>query len=121
MKLTRKIKLATVGVISATLVMAPAAFAVVPVVGGASSVASILGDCKLAYTAATGDSFSYASSSSGQGQKDMEAGKNDFSFSDSPHLTSQSGIAINKNEIQQVGYIIKTKKQTKTLHCTIAH
>jgi phosphate transport system substrate-binding protein len=59
-----------------------------------------MGDCKVAYSKANGDdSFAYASASSGQGQKDMESGKNDFSFSDSPHLTSQSGKPIPTNEI----------------------
>jgi len=76
------------------------------VVGGASSVASIMGDCKVAYSKANGDdSFAYASASSGQGQKDMESGKNDFSFSDSPHLTSQSGKPIPANEIHVPAFV----------------
>ena len=100
MKLTRNTKLALAGASALALALTPAAYAgSTLVVGGASSVASIVGDCKVAYTAATGDSFAYASSSSGQGQKDMESAKNDFSFSDSAHLTSQSGTAIPASEI----------------------
>ena len=100
MKLTRKTKLALASASALALALTPAAYAgSTLVVGGASSVASIVGDCKVAYTAATGDSFAYASSSSGQGQKDMESAKNDFSFSDSAHLTSQSGTAIPASEI----------------------
>jgi len=100
MKLSRSLATATAIVSAVVLAFAPSAQAATTlVVGGASSVASIVGKCKTAYTAATGDSFAYASSSSGQGQKDMESGKNDFSFSDSAHLTSQSGTAIPASEI----------------------
>ena len=100
MKLNRTLA-AVVSVASAVvLAFAPNAQAASTlVVGGASSVASIVGDCKVAYTAATGDSFAYASSSSGQGQKDMETGKNDFSFSDSAHTSSQSGSPVPASEI----------------------
>ena len=100
MKLTRNTKLALAGASALALALTPAAYAgSTLVVGGASSVASIVGDCKVAYTAATGDSFAYASNGSGQGQKDIETGKNDFSFSDSAHLPSPSGTAINASEI----------------------
>ena len=95
MKLSRSLATATAIVSAVVLAFAPTAQAATTlVVGGASSAATIVGKCKTAYTAATGDSFAYASSSSGQGQKDMESAKNDFSFSDSAHLTSQSGTAI---------------------------
>jgi phosphate transport system substrate-binding protein len=98
MKLKNKVIAATTAAL--TLVITPSAFAGTTLnVGGASSVASVVGDCKAAYSSATGDSFAYASSSSGQGQKDMESGKNDFSFSDSAHLTSQSGSPIPSSEI----------------------
>jgi phosphate transport system substrate-binding protein len=100
MKLNKSGKLVATGAAVLALIMAPAAHAGSTLnVGGASSVASVVGDCKVAYNSATGDSFAYASSSSGQGQKDIETGKNDFSFSDSAHLTSQSGTAINASEI----------------------
>lgn len=100
MKLSRSLATATAIVSAVVLAFAPSAQAATTlVVGGASSVATIVGKCKVAYTAATGDSFAYASSSSGQGQKDMESAKNDFSFSDSAHLTSQSGTAIPASEI----------------------
>jgi len=100
MKLSRSLATATAIVSAVVLAFAPTAQAATTlVVGGASSVATIVGKCKTAYTAATGDSFAYASSSSGQGQKDMESAKNDFSFSDSAHLTSQSGTAIPASEI----------------------
>jgi len=108
MKLTRKSKLALAGLTAVTLSLTSVANAknVTLVVGGASSVASIMGQCKAAYTSANdGDSFAYASSSSGQGQKDMEAEKNDFSYSDSPHLTSQSGKPIPANEIHVPGFV----------------
>jgi phosphate transport system substrate-binding protein len=99
-KLNKTSKLVAIGAATIALVLAPAAHAGTTLnVGGASSVASVIGDCKVAYNSASGDSFSYASSSSGQGQKDMESGKNDFAFSDSAHLTSQSGTAINSSEI----------------------
>ena len=108
MKLTRKSKLALAGITAVTLSLTSVANAknVTLVVGGASSVASIMGQCKAAYTTANaGDSFAYASSSSGQGQKDMEAGKNDISFSDSPHTTSQSGKPIPANEIHVPAFV----------------
>ena len=100
MKLSRSLAAVTAVASAVVLAFVPAAQAATTlVVGGASSVATIVGDCKVAYTAKTGDSFAYASSSSGQGQKDMESAKNDFSYSDSAHLTSQSGTAIPASEI----------------------
>ena len=100
MKLSRSLATVTAVASAAVIAFVPSAQAASTlVVGGASSVATIVGDCKVAYTAKSGDSFAYASSSSGQGQKDMESGKNDFSFSDSAHLTSQSGTAIPASEI----------------------
>ena len=100
MKLSRSLAAVTAVASAAVIAFVPSAQAASTlVVGGASSVATIVGDCKVAYTAKTGDSFAYASSSSGQGQKDMESGKNDFSYSDSAHLTSQSGTAIPASEI----------------------
>ena len=100
MKLSRSLAAVTAVASAVVLAFVPAAQAATTlVVGGASSVATIVGDCKVAYTAKTGDSFAYASSSSGQGQKDMESAKNDFSYSDSAHLTSQSGTPIPASEI----------------------
>ena len=102
MKLGKKVKLVIAGAAALTLSLTSIANAknFTFAVGGASSVASLMGDCKVAYSAANeGDSFAYASSSSGQGQKDMESGKNDFAFSDSPHTTSQSGKPIPATEI----------------------
>lgn len=101
MKLSRSLVTATAIISAVVLAVAPTAQAASQtlVVGGASSVATIIGKCKNAYTEATKDSFAYASSSSGTGQKDMESGKNDFSFSDSAHTTSQSGTPINASEI----------------------
>jgi phosphate transport system substrate-binding protein len=100
MKLSRSLAAVTAVASAVVLAFVPAAQAATTlVVGGASSVATIVGDCKVAYTAKTGDSFAYASSSSGQGQKDMESGKNDYAYSDSAHLTSQSGTAIPATEI----------------------
>jgi phosphate transport system substrate-binding protein len=100
MKLSRSFASVTAIVSAVVLAFAPSAQAATTlVVGGASSVATIVGDCKVEYTKKTGDSFAYASASSGQGQKDMESAKNDFSFSDSAHLTSQSGTAIPASEI----------------------
>ena len=102
MKLTRNGKLAVAVATAITLSITSVANAKGTTlnVGGASSVASVIGQCKTAYSAANdGDSFSYASTGSGQGLKDMETGKNDFSFSDSPHVKSQSGSPIPANEI----------------------
>jgi phosphate transport system substrate-binding protein len=102
MKLSSKTKLVVATSVAALLALIPSANAknMTFSVGGASSVASLMGDCKVAYSAANeGDSFAYASSSSGQGQKDMEAGKVDFAFSDSPHTTSQSGKPVPATEI----------------------
>ena len=108
MKLANKAKIVIAAAAALTLSLTGVATAanLTFVVGGASSVASIMGDCKVAYSKANGDdSFAYASSSSGQGQKDMESGKNDFSFSDSPHLTSQSGKPIPANEIHVPAFV----------------
>ena len=108
MKLTRNAKFALAGLTAIALSLTSVANAknITLNVGGASSIASIMGQCKAAYTSANdGDSFAYASSSSGQGQKDMEAEKNDISFSDSPHVTSQSGKPIPTNEIHVPAFV----------------
>ena len=102
MKLGNKAKVLFAGTAAVVLSLTSVANAknITMVVGGATSVASIIGYCKVAYDKATdGDAFSYASVGSGQGQKDIETGKNDFSFSDSPHTSSQSGSPIPANEI----------------------
>ena len=99
MKISRPVALAVASASALVLAFVPVAQAATLAVGGASSVATVVADCKTAYTAATGDSYAYASSSSGQGQKDMENAKIDFAFSDSAHLTSQSGTAVPASEI----------------------
>ena len=107
MKLSRSFARVTAVVSALVLAFVPAAQAAnqTLVVGGASSVSSILGKCKNAYTESTKDSFAYASSSSGTGQRDMESGKNDISFSDSAHTTSQSGTPINASEIHIPAFV----------------
>ena len=105
MKISRPVALAVASASAFVLAFVPAAQAATLAVGGASSVATVVADCKTAYTAATGDSYAYASSSSGQGQKDMENKKIDFAFSDSAHLTSQSGTAIDASEIHVPAWV----------------
>ena len=128
MKITRPVALAVASASAIVLAFVPAAQAASLVVGGASSVATVVADCKTEYTAKTGDSFAYASSSSGQGQKDMETGKDDFAFSDSAHLTSQSGTAIPASEIHVpawvwpigVMYNLNTKQQVAISYQNVA-
>ncbi|MSZ62174.1 MAG: hypothetical protein F2647_03735, partial [Actinobacteria bacterium] len=100
MKVSRLIKSTVVVVSALSIAIAPNAFAGTTLAaGGATSVTNLVQACKSFYNTDTGDSFPYNSVGSGQGQKDLEGKKIDFAFSDSTHLKSQSGIAIDTNEI----------------------
>jgi len=100
MKLSRSFTAVVAVASAAVLAFAPSAQAATTLTAsGASSVLNAVNDCRAAYTAATGDSFAYPAGGSTQGKKDMEGGKVDFAFSDSPHLTSKSGLAIPASEI----------------------
>jgi phosphate transport system substrate-binding protein len=100
MKVSKFTKSALVAVAALSIAIAPSAFAGTTLAaGGATSVTNLVQACKSFYNTDTGDSFPYNSVGSGQGQKDLEGKKIDFAFSDSTHLKSQSGIAIDPSEI----------------------
>ncbi len=106
MKVSKILKLSFVAVTATSIALAPHAFAATTITGsGATSVGNIISNCKASYTNDSGDTFNYGLGGSGQGQKDMEAGKVDMAFSDSKHLTSQSGAPINSSEIHIPSFV----------------
>ena len=106
MKISKLARVSLIAVTAASVALAPSAFAASTITGsGATSVGNIISNCKTYYATDTGDTFNYGLGGSGQGQKDMEAGKVDMAFSDSKHLTSQSGTAINSSEIHIPAFV----------------
>ncbi len=87
MKLSRSLKIATVGAFAAALAIAPIANAAVLKAAGATSVSGLIDACKAEYQAPTGDSFDYPGGGSGAGKTAMQNKTVDFAFSDSVHAT----------------------------------
>lgn len=69
-------------------VTAPSAFAVDFKGAGASSVNNFIAACKNSYQTATGDSFVYTGTGSGDGKKAMDNKTHDFAFSDSANTNA---------------------------------
>ena len=105
MKLSRSLTLVTAAASAAVLAFVPSAQAAATtlVVGGASSVKSVVNACIPTLPATV--SFAYDSQSSGTGQSNLETGKYDYAYSDGAHTTSQSGTAINASEIHIPAYV----------------
>ncbi|MEI8223262.1 MAG: substrate-binding domain-containing protein [Actinomycetes bacterium] len=129
MKLSRPLALVVAGAASFALAIVPSAHAATTLlVSGASSVAGIVGDCKTDYTKTTGDSFTYASSSSGGGKGDLETKKVDFAFSDSAYTAPQVGGTIPASLLHiptfvwpvGVMYNLNTTKQISLSPVTVA-
>ena len=88
-------KAAAAGAVAALLIAQPA-MADVALTGGGSSFASPLFDaCKADFaTANKGLSVNYASSSSGTGRNNSDAGIGDFNFSDTPHTAATKKATV---------------------------
>lgn len=85
MKITKSLKIAVVA-ISITLFATQSAFAAVNLTGAGSTFAiPLLDACKAGYTAATGNTITYAGGGSGAGRAASDKGIGDFNISDTPH------------------------------------
>ncbi|MEI6671057.1 MAG: substrate-binding domain-containing protein [Actinomycetes bacterium] len=95
MKVSMFKKAAAAGAVAALLIAQPA-MADVALTGGGSSFASPLFDaCKADFaTANKGLSVNYASSSSGTGRNNSDAGIGDFNFSDTPHTAATKKATV---------------------------
>ena len=95
MKVSTFKKAAAAGAVAALLISQPA-MADVALTGGGSSFASPLFDaCKADFaTANKGLSVNYASSSSGTGRNNSDAGIGDFNFSDTPHTAATKKATV---------------------------
>lgn len=95
MKVSTFKKAAAAGAVAALLIAQPA-MADVALTGGGSSFASPLFDaCKADFaTANKGLSVNYASSSSGTGRNNSDAGIGDFNFSDTPHTAATKKATV---------------------------
>jgi phosphate transport system substrate-binding protein len=95
MKVSKFKKAAAAGAVAALLIAQPA-MADVALTGGGSSFASPLFDaCKADFaTANKGLSVNYASSSSGTGRNNSDAGIGDFNFSDTPHTATTKKATV---------------------------
>ena len=95
MKVSTFKKAAAAGAVAALLIAQPA-MADVALTGGGSSFASPLFDaCKADFASANkGLSVNYASSSSGTGRNNSDAGINDFNFSDTAHTAASKKATV---------------------------
>ena len=95
MKLSTIKKALAAGAVAGLLIAQPA-MADVALTGGGSSFASPLFDaCKADFAAANkGLSVNYASSSSGTGRNNSDAGIGDFNFSDTPHTAATKKATV---------------------------
>ncbi len=89
---------------------------------GSSAAAAYVDACKAGYQTATGDSFSYSGTGSGDGKKAIDAGTHDFAFSDSknsnptkkatmihiPALAWPVAVMYNLNQSKQVVLSVDT-------------
>ena len=121
MKLSRSIKAVAVAT-AAILAVAPSAFATDITGIGSSAVASFMGACKAQYQTASGDTFSYAGTGSGNGKNAINATPptSTLAYSDSVDATPPAGllhipaavwpiaIAYNLNTKRHVQLSIKT-------------
>lgn len=88
MKLTRSLRLTAATAAVLVAISAPAAYAVDFKGAGASAVNNFIAACKTSYQTATGDSFVYTGTGSGDGKRAMDNKTHDFGFSDSANTNA---------------------------------
>ena len=88
MKISRSLRAGAAIVAVLVAVTTPAAYAVDFKGAGASAVNNFIAACKTSYQTATGDSFVYTGTGSGDGKKAMDNKTHDFAFSDSANTNA---------------------------------
>lgn len=88
MKISRSLRAGAAIAAVLVAVTTPAAYAVDFKGAGASSVNNFIAACKTSYQTATGDSFVYTGTGSGDGKKAMDSKTHDFAFSDSANTNA---------------------------------
>jgi len=88
MKISRSLRAGAAIAAVLVAVTTPAAYAVDFKGAGASAVNNFIAACKTSYQTATGDSFVYTGTGSGDGKKAMDNKTHDFAFSDSANTNS---------------------------------
>ena len=88
MKISRSLRAGAAIAAVLVAVTTPAAYAVDFKGAGASSVNNFIAACKTSYQTATGDSFVYTGTGSGDGKKAMDNKTHDFAFSDSANTNA---------------------------------
>ena len=88
MKISRSLRAGVAIAAILAAVSTPAAYAVDFKGAGASAVNNFIAACKTSYQTATGDSFVYTGTGSGDGKKAMDNKTHDFAFSDSANTNS---------------------------------
>ena len=88
MKISRSLRAGAAIVAVVFAVSTPAAYAVDFKGAGASAVNNFIAACKTSYQTATGDSFVYTGTGSGDGKRAMDNNTHDFAFSDSANTNT---------------------------------
>ena len=88
MKISRSLRAGAAIAAVLVAVTTPAAYAVDFKGAGASAVNNFIAACKTSYQTATGDSFVYTGTGSGDGKKAMDNKTHDFAFSDSANTNA---------------------------------
>ena len=88
MKISRSLRAGVAIAAILAAVSTPAAYAVDFKGAGASAVNNFIAACKTSYQTATGDSFVYTGTGSGDGKKAMDIKTHDFAFSDSANTNA---------------------------------
>ena len=88
MKISRSLRAGVAIAAILAAVSTPAAYAVDFKGAGASAVNNFIAACKTSYQTATGDSFVYTGTGSGDGKKAMDNKTHDFAFSDSANTNA---------------------------------
>ena len=88
MKISRSLRAGAAIVAVLFAVSTPAAYAVDFKGAGASAVNNFIAACKTSYQTATGDSFVYTGTGSGDGKRAMDNNTHDFAFSDSANTNA---------------------------------
>jgi len=88
MKISRSLRAGVAIAAIFAAVSTPAAYAVDFKGAGASAVNNFIAACKTSYQTATGDSFVYTGTGSGDGKKAMDNKTHDFAFSDSANTNA---------------------------------
>jgi phosphate transport system substrate-binding protein len=88
MKISRSLRAGAAIAAVLVAVSTPAAYAVDFKGAGASAVNNFIAACKTSYQTATGDSFVYTGTGSGDGKRAMDNNTHDFAFSDSANTNA---------------------------------